>query len=56
MAKKKNQTNEHITLACEVCKSRNYATTKNKRNHPDRMLLNKFCPKCNATTKHKETK
>ena len=56
MAKKKNQTNEHITLACEVCKERNYSTTKNKRNNPDRIELMKFCPKCNARTKHKETK
>lgn len=56
MAKKKKQTTEHITLACEVCKSRNYATTKNKQNHPDRLERWKFCSKCNARTKHKETK
>lgn len=56
MAKKKNQINERITLACEVCKERNYATTKNKKNNPDRMFLNKFCPKCKKTTPHKETK
>ena len=56
MAKKKNQINERIILACEVCKERNYATTKNKKNNPDRMFLNKFCPKCKKTTPHKETK
>ncbi|MBO5309794.1 MAG: 50S ribosomal protein L33 [Clostridia bacterium] len=56
MAKKKNQINEHITLACEECNERNYATTKNKRNNPDRMILMKFCKKCNKRTKHKETK
>jgi len=56
MAKKKNQTNERITLACTECKERNYATTKNKRNNPERIELNKFCKKCGKTTKHKETK
>ena len=33
-----------ITLACEVCKHRNYITKKNRRNDPDRMELKKFCP------------
>lgn len=56
MAKKKNQTVKHITLACTVCNERNYATTKNSRNNPDRIELNKFCPRCNKTTLHKETK
>lgn len=56
MAKKKNQINERITLACTVCKERNYSTTKNKRNNPERIELNKFCPKCGKRTLHKETK
>ncbi|MBY9077193.1 50S ribosomal protein L33 [Paenibacillus sp. HN-1] len=45
-----------ITLACTSCKQRNYATTKNKRNHPDRMELKKFCKYCNAQTPHRETR
>ena len=28
-----------ITLACEVCKHRNYITKKNRRNDPDRLTL-----------------
>lgn len=28
-----------ITLACTECKRRNYTTTKNKRNTPDRLEL-----------------
>lgn len=56
MAKKKNQINERITLACTVCQERNYATTKNKKNNPERLEINKFCPRCKKTTKHKETK
>ena len=35
-----------ITLACEVCKHRNYITKKNRRNDPDRLELKKFCPNC----------
>ena len=27
-----------VTLACTECKQRNYNTTKNKKNNPDRIL------------------
>ena len=30
-----------VTLACEVCKRRNYQTNKSKRNNPDRISLRK---------------
>ncbi|MGA8943409.1 MAG: 50S ribosomal protein L33 [Thermoactinomyces sp.] len=46
----------NITLACTVCRSRNYTLTKNKRKHPDRMELRKYCPRCNAHQIHRETK
>jgi large subunit ribosomal protein L33 len=45
-----------ITLACTECKSRNYATTKNKRNDADRIELNKFCRACRKHTLHREAK
>ncbi|MBD3223684.1 MAG: 50S ribosomal protein L33 [Caldithrix sp.] len=45
-----------IILECTKCKHRNYNTTKNKRTHSGRVEFVKFCPKCNARTKHKETK
>ncbi|WP_091837839.1 50S ribosomal protein L33 [Marininema halotolerans] len=45
-----------VTLACTDCKERNYATTKNKRKHPDRMEFRKFCPRCNGHKSHRETK
>ena len=47
---------ENITLACTVCKQRNYETEKNKRNNPDRIEFNKFCKFCGKHTVHKETK
>ncbi|MFA5561914.1 MAG: 50S ribosomal protein L33 [Eubacteriales bacterium] len=45
-----------ITLACSTCKQRNYETMKNKKTHPDRIELNKFCRFCRKHTPHKETK
>ncbi|HOA28468.1 MAG: 50S ribosomal protein L33 [Candidatus Cloacimonetes bacterium] len=43
-----------IILACEECKNRNYTTTRNKRKHPNRMELKKFCPTCRKHTNHKQ--
>lgn len=45
-----------ITLQCPTCKERNYTTSKNKRNDPDRLELRKFCPRCRSHTAHRETK
>ena len=45
-----------ITLACVECKQRNYDVYKNKKNTPDRLEVNKYCPFCKKHTAHKETK
>ena len=45
-----------ITLRCSECKQRNYNTNKNKKNTPDRLELNKYCPFCGKHTVHNETK
>ena len=45
-----------ITLRCSECKQRNYVTKKNKKNTPDRLELNKYCPFCRKHTVHNETK
>ncbi len=45
-----------ITLQCTECKNRNYTTTKNRRNTPDRLQLRKFCPHCGRHTLHKEVR
>ena len=47
---------EVITLACGVCKRRNYTTLKNKKNDPDRIELRKFCSRCRTHTVHRETR
>ncbi len=45
-----------ITLSCTECKNRNYISSKNKKNTPDRVELKKYCPTCKTHTLHKETK
>jgi large subunit ribosomal protein L33 len=47
---------EIVTLACNECKRRNYSTTKNKRNTPDRLELSKYCRWCRKHTAHREAK
>ncbi|WP_160148998.1 50S ribosomal protein L33 [Arcanobacterium ihumii] len=56
MASKSQDVRPKITLACEVCKERNYITKKNRRNTPDRLELNKYCPRCNKNQAHRETR
>jgi large subunit ribosomal protein L33 len=46
----------NITLACTECGDRNYISTKNKRNNPDRLELKKYCPREKRSTTHRETK
>jgi large subunit ribosomal protein L33 len=45
-----------VTLACTECKQRNYTTTKNKKNTPDKLEFKKYCRFCQKHTPHRETK
>jgi large subunit ribosomal protein L33 len=45
-----------LTLACDVCKRRNYVTTKNRANTRDRLELRKYCRWCRQHTAHRETR
>jgi large subunit ribosomal protein L33 len=45
-----------ITLECTECRERNYHSEKNRRNDPQRIELNKYCPRCRKHTLHRETK
>ena len=47
---------EIIIMVCTECKRRNYTTKKNRRVMPGRFEIKKFCPRCNASTVHKETR
>ena len=49
-------TRTKITFECTECKNRNYNSFKNKKNDPDRLTFNKYCPFCKKHTAHKETK
>ena len=53
---KKNVNRVLVTLVCEECKNMNYTVSKNKKNTTERLELNKYCPKCRKTNKHKEKK
>jgi|LSQX01.2.fsa_nt_gb large subunit ribosomal protein L33 len=53
---KKNENREYIDMECTECKSHIIRTQKNKKNTPDRMELNKFCPKCRKSVLFKEKK
>nr|YP_009968323.1 50S ribosomal protein L33 [Cyanidiococcus yangmingshanensis]QMX77424.1 50S ribosomal protein L33 [Cyanidiococcus yangmingshanensis]UNJ15842.1 ribosomal protein L33 [Cyanidioschyzonaceae sp. 2]UNJ16038.1 ribosomal protein L33 [Cyanidioschyzonaceae sp. 3]WDB00469.1 ribosomal protein L33 [Cyanidiococcus yangmingshanensis] len=52
-----------ITLECTTCRQNpqqagvsRYRTSKNKKNTPNRLELNKFCAYCGHHTIHKEIK
>jgi large subunit ribosomal protein L33 len=45
-----------VEMACTDCRERNYHTTKNRRNDPDRMELRKFCPRCRGHRLHREVR
>ena len=54
MAKKANRM--VVTLACTVCKERNYTTEKNRKNDTARIAMNKYCKSCRKHTEHREEK
>ena len=45
-----------IALACSVCHSRNYKTTKARTDGSATLKLKKFCKICDKHTVHEETK
>ena len=54
MARKTADVRQIITLQCGDCRERNYTTNKNRRNDPNRIELNKFCPRCRKYVLHRE--
>ena len=62
MAKKAKGNRVQVILECTEQKASGvpgisrYITTKNKKNTPDRLELNKYCPFCRKHTVHNETK
>ena len=56
MAKKSKGAVELIALVCTETGLRNYTTQKNRREHPEKLELMKFCPKLRKHTLHREGK
>ena len=52
MAKK--GTRIKVGLDCKVCKRRNYITSRNKINTPEKLTMVKYCRNCKKKTEHKE--
>jgi large subunit ribosomal protein L33 len=46
---------EIVALVCEVCKSQNYVTMRNKVNIEGKLTIKKYCQRCQKHTQHKET-
>lgn len=47
---------DNIILRCTECGEENYIDTRNKKTHPERKEIKKYCPRCNKMTLHKEKK
>ncbi len=47
---------DQITFKCSECNEENYIGTRNKRKKPEKMTIQKYCPRCNKKTAHKEKK
>ena len=56
MAKRKTEGRIVVTLGCTDCRERTYTSSKNRRNDPGRLELNKFCPRCRGTRLHREVR
>ena len=50
---KKNENRVLVSLKCTECKEANYTVSKNTT---ERLELNKYCPRSQKTTAHKESK
>ena len=47
---------DRITFKCSECGEETYIGTRNKRKNPERMQIQKYCPRCTKKTLHKEKK
>jgi len=47
---------DFVTFKCSECGEETYFGSRNKKKHPDKMEIKKFCPRCNKQTVHKEKK
>jgi large subunit ribosomal protein L33 len=55
MAKSKKDARIKIGLVCEMCKTFNYITEKNRLETKEKIKLQKYCKRCKKHTLHVET-
>ena len=53
---KKNENRTYVELKCSECGSFIRPTSKNKKNTPDKLEINKYCSKCGKVQTFKEKK
>ena len=53
---KKNENRNYVELKCAECGYILRPTEKNKKNTPDKLEINKYCPKCGKKQSFKEKK
>ncbi len=47
---------EQVIFKCTECGDENYIGTRNKKKHPEKMEVRKYCPRLRKVTLHKEKK
>ncbi len=47
---------EIVILQCTECKRKNYTTTRDKKKHPERLEIKKYCKFDRKHTLHREMK
>ncbi|PRO64624.1 50S ribosomal protein L33 [Alkalicoccus urumqiensis] len=47
---------QKTTLACTICLTRNYTTTKSANDQHKRLQIKKYCTTCGKHTLHAETR
>ena len=52
----KNENRNYVIMVCTECKNEARCVSKNKKNTPERIELNRYCSKCRKHTTHKEKK
>ena len=56
MPRRTGEARQIITLQCGDCRERNYTTTKNRRNDPQRLELRRYCSRCRGHKTHREVR
>jgi large subunit ribosomal protein L33 len=45
-----------VSLQCSECRERTYNISKNRRNDPQRLERNRYCPRCRTHKMHREVR